>query len=270
MPAEYPPPHHLTRDLRLRIEREPGERAIARGSMPIVPEIQDARGGVCAGALATLVDMHLGSLAIEATQPDWLATLDLSLHLARPLTGKSVETRGAVLRAGRQTVALESAFADDSGPDAGLATMTFAVLPRRPDTPVYDRAFAARTDLALADSHLAEPFERALGIRVTDAATGAAEVELSPYVTNSLAALQGGAAAALVDVAARAFASARLGRPASTTDLSVRYLALGKRAPIRAAARLIRRDAAGCLVRVEVRESGPEARLCYLGIVAAG
>ena len=265
MTSEYPPPHHLTRDLRLRIERVDG-RSVA--SMPIVPEVLDASGGVGVGPLATLVDMVAGSLAMEAAQPGWLATLDLSLHLARPLTGKTVEASGTVLRAGRQTVALEVMLASDASGDAGLAQMTFAVLPRREGTPVFDREFAASVDFALPGSGLKEPFESALGIRVVDAAAGVAQIELAPYVTNSLSALQGGAVATLIDVAGRACASAALGRPACTRDFTLRYLALGKRAPIRATSRLVRRDTSGCLARVEVRESGAEARLCYLGLAA--
>jgi acyl-coenzyme A thioesterase PaaI-like protein len=266
VPSEYPPKHHLTRDLRLCIER--GD-AGSRARMPIVREIQDERGAAGVGALATLIDMHAGALAIDAAHPNWLATLDLAIHLARPLVGKQVETRGAILRSGRQTIATELALATDAEPDAGVATMTYAVLPRRADTPVYDRDFAATSsELALPDSGLSEPFERALGIRVTDATRGEAEVDLAPYVTNSLAALQGGAAATLAEVAGRAFASALLGRAAFTTDFEMRYLALGKRAPIRASSRLVRRDANGCLVRVEVRESGDDARICYVAFVA--
>jgi len=265
VPSEYPPKHHLTRDLRLRIERGVGE---SRAVMPIVREIQDGRGAAGAGALATLIDMHAGALAIEAAHPNWLATLDLGIHLSRPLRGTRVETRGSILRSGRQTIATEFTLATDAEPDAGLATMTYAVLPRRDDTPVFDPDFAGTvSDLALPDSRLVEPFEEALRIRVPDAARGIAEVDLHPYVFNSLGALQGGAAATLVDVAARSFASVSLGRPAFTTDLEVRYLALGKRPPIRTSCRMVRRTADGCLVRVEARESGDEARLCYLGLV---
>jgi len=258
----------MTRDLRIAIERgEGGSRAI----MPIVPEILCDRGAVCAGALATLVDMYLGGLALEIAHPSWLATLDLSLHLTAPLTRGNVIVRGSVLRAGRQTVVLEGTLSDDAGLEAGLATMTFAVLERRADTPVFARDFATpRTELALPGSGLRAPFEVQLGIRVVDAAAGRAEVDIGDYVVNSLSALQGGAVATLIDVASRALGRALLGAEVATTDLEVRYLALGKLSPIRARARVLRREARSAALRVEVRESGPEERLCYVATTRVG
>jgi uncharacterized protein (TIGR00369 family) len=252
----------MTRDLRIAIERgEGGSRAI----LPIVPEILSDRGSVCAGALATLVDMYCGGLALEVAHPSWLATLDLSLHLTAPLTCGEVIARGSVLRAGRQTVVLEVAIANDSGVEAGLGTMTFAVLERRADTPVFARDFATpRTELGLPDSGLTAPFAEQLGIRVVDAAAGRAEVDISDYIVNSLSALQGGAVATLIDVASVALGRELLGADVTTTDLEVRYLALGKLSPIQANARVLRREARSAALRVEVRESGPDARLCYV------
>lgn len=93
MPLEYPPKHHLTRDLRMSIERGAGGCAI----LPIVPEILGENGAVRAGALAVL---------------------DLSLHLLGPLARGNVIARGSVLRAGRQTVVVEVALADDSRVEA--------------------------------------------------------------------------------------------------------------------------------------------------------
>ena len=268
MPAEYPPKQHLTRDLRISIERsEAGGHAL----LPIVPEILTDQGSVCAGALAVLVDLYCGGLALEVAQPSWLATLDLSLHLLRPLARGHVVARGSVLRAGRQTVVVEVALRDDEGGEAGLATMTYAVLDRRADTPQYAREFAgSRTDFALPGSGLDRPFAERLGIRVVDSAAGRAEIDLSDYVLNSLSALQGGAAATLVDVASVALGRALFGASVTTTDLEIRYLALGKLAPFRAQARVLRRDAHSASLRVEVRESGPDARLCYVATTRVG
>jgi acyl-coenzyme A thioesterase PaaI-like protein len=160
---------------------------------------------------------------------------------------------------------LEVALCDDAGAEAGLATMTFAILERRADTPVYARDFgAARTDLALPGSGLSVPFAERLGIRIVDAAAGRAEIDMSDYVLNSLSALQGGAAATLVDASSVALGRALLGAPVTTTDLEIRYLALGKKSPFRAQARALRCDAHSAALRVEVRESGPDARLCYV------
>ena len=252
----------MTRDLRISIERgEGGGHAL----LPIVPEILTDRGSVCAGALAVLVDLYCGGLALDVANPSWLATLDMSLHLLRPLERGSVVARGSVLRAGRQTVVVEVGLRDDAGAEAGLATMTYAILERRADTPQYERDSASRrTDFALPGSGLTSPFAERLGIRVVDAAGGRAELDLCDYVTNSLSALQGGAAATLVDVAGVALGRALLGAPVTTTDLEIHYLALGKLAPFRAQARALRREGHSAALRVEVRESGPDARLCYV------
>lgn len=258
----------MTRDLRLSIERGASGN-LAR--MPIVPEILTERGSVSAGALSTLVDLLCGSLAIELAHPNWLATLDLSLHLLGPLRRGSVVARGSVLRAGKQTVVLEVVMEDDAGAVAALATMTFAILERRADTPVYARDFAnPRTDLALPGSGLKRPFAEGLGIRVVDAATGLVEVDITDYVVNSLKALQGGAAATLIDASSTVLGRALLGAEVDTTDLEIHYLALGKLAPIRAQARVLRREAQSAVLRVEVRESGPDARLCYVATTRVG
>jgi len=252
----------MVRDLRIAIERSEGK---STAILPIVPEILSDQGAVRAGVLATVVDMYCGGLALEVAHPKWLATLDLSLHLLRPLTGGNVFARGSVLRAGRQTVVLEVALTDDAGAESGLATMTFALLERRADTPVFSRDLAPpRTEFGLPGSGLTAPFAELLGIRVVDAAAGVAEVEIHDYIENSLSALQGGAAATLVDVVSVALGRELLGVKVDTTDLEIRYLALGKLGPIRAQARVLRRDAKSAALRVEVREAGPDARLCYV------
>jgi uncharacterized protein (TIGR00369 family) len=262
VPVEYPPKLHLTRDLRMSIERGADG---GRARLPIVPEILTDRGSVCAGALAVLVDLYCGGLALETAQPNWLATLDLSMHLLRPLERGQVVARGSVLRAGRQTVVVEVRLCDDAGGEAALATMTYAILDRRADTPQYARESAGpRTDFALPGSGLSKRFAERLGIRVLDAEAGSVEIALTDYVLNSLSALQGGAAATLIDVASVAHGRALLGVPVTTTDLEIRYLALGKLSPFRAQARVLRSDERGATLRVEVRESGPDARLCYV------
>jgi acyl-coenzyme A thioesterase PaaI-like protein len=110
VPNEYPPKHHMTRDLRMTIVREEGG---GFASLPIVPEIFEERGAVRAGVLATLVDMYCGGLALEIAEPNWLATLDLSLHLCRPLSRGNVVARGSVL--GGAADAARGRACDDAG-----------------------------------------------------------------------------------------------------------------------------------------------------------
>ena len=68
----------------------------------------------------------------------------------------------------------------------------------------------------------------------------------------------------LRDLAAEAAARARLGRPAATRDLSVHFLAIGRKGPLRTGARVLRSDGDGLLLRVEARDAGAEDRLCTI------
>ena len=88
MAAAYPPDRHLLRDLRLEFDHSDG--SVSRARMPVVPELCTDDGSVRAGALATLVDVIGGGLAATASQPDWIATADLTLHVVGAATSGSV------------------------------------------------------------------------------------------------------------------------------------------------------------------------------------
>src|SRR5262249_19422994 len=103
--AVYPPDHHLLRDLALEIEHR--HDGTSRGWLSVVPALLDDTGAVRAGVLATIVDMIGGGLAAQTAVPNWIATADLTLHVARRATGPTIETIGRVLRAGRTTIVLD-------------------------------------------------------------------------------------------------------------------------------------------------------------------
>jgi acyl-coenzyme A thioesterase PaaI-like protein len=265
-PWGYPPEQHLLRDLGLWIERDAEG---SRGGLPVAPGVCTDRGCARAGVLATLVDLVGGESALRMVQPDWVATSDLVMHVTRPVRAGEVEAHPALLRRGRSTAVIEVELREaGSAGLVGLATMTFAVLPARseeqraglgPDEP--------RTGFGRPGQRLEAPVGERMGARLLDASQGAWELPLSGYVTNSLGALQGGAVATLVDLSAESAARAAVGEPWITTDLAVHYLSLGKRGPIRSRARLLRRDAAGAVARVEVRDAGAEDRLTTVATV---
>jgi len=259
----YPPERHVLRDLRLWTERD--EQA-TRSGLPVVPEIRGPGGEVLLGALATLVDVAGGELAVRSARPDWVATSDLVLHRLRAAAVGSVEARPALLRRTRTTVVLEVALADAAPEPLGLATMTFAIVPARDgqrhmgvgaDTP--------RTDFALPGSGFDAPIASRLGARCVDAAAGRLELALGSYTVNSLGALQGGVAALLACLAAEAAGAEALGAPCTARDLALNYLALAREGPVSTSARLLRRDASGVLLRVESRDR--EGRLTTLASV---
>jgi acyl-coenzyme A thioesterase PaaI-like protein len=84
---------------------------------------------------------------------------------------------------------------------------------------------------------------------------------MTPFVVNTLGAMQGGAVASIAAAAATAAADAELGRPTTCVDLEINYLTLGRIGPIRAVPRVLRSEPDWCLVAIEVRDHGNEDRL---------
>lgn len=249
-PLVYPPAQHMLRDLRVEFEHGSGE---SRAWIPAARETADARGHVRTGVLATLVDVIGGGLAALAAAPGWIATADLTLHTLEPIRANSSTTLaavGRVLRAGRTTVVIECAITGE--PDArpaAFATMTFSILERRDLNPVLVAADGdpVRQSMATETSCFDRPLLDAFGIRVVE--PGVAELDVTPYVVNSLGAVQGGALATLAELAAESLDPTGLD---ATVDLQIAYLALAKDGPVRAIARPVGDGVA----RVEVIDVG--------------
>lgn len=260
----YPPDVHFSRDLRLWIERDASG---TRCGFEVVPQMLGPTGFVRTALLASLVDTAGGEGAIRAARPSWVATSDLVLHGIRPVSCGIVLARLEVLRRTRTTVVLEVELEAGDEP-VGLATLTFAVLEAR--TQVQRMGTGAdepRTDFALPGSGLAVPIDEAMRVRNIDRAAGIVELPLGPYVGNSLGALQGGAAALLLELGGEAAGSAALGRRAAARDLAVNYLRLLRKGPARTRARVLRVGTNEALVRVELRDAGDADRLCSVATV---
>jgi uncharacterized protein (TIGR00369 family) len=151
----------------------------------------------------------------------------------------------------------------ESGPVA-VASASFARMPARSE---YQREAARagparpRAAFARSDSRLARPVLEQIGARVLDAGAGALELALSSYVVNSLGAVQGGVLALLADAACEAAASAVAGEPRVCTDLSLRFLRLGRTGPFQSSARVLRTSPETSLVAVEIRDAGRDGEL---------
>lgn len=264
--AGYPPERHLLRDLRLWTER--GEEG-PRTGLELVPGLLGPGDQPRAGVLATLADVAGGELAVRSARPEWVATSGLVLHRLRPSRGTRLEARPELVRRTRTRIVLEVSITDAAPGALALATMSFALLPAREgQRRMGVGADETRTDFALPGSGLDEPLAERIGARCLDAASGRLELTLVPYVGNSLGALQGGAAALLVDLAAEAAGGAALAAPCLPCDLALDYLALAHEGPVRTQARVLRSDASGALVRVELRDgAGGLAALASVGAV---
>lgn len=260
MTAVYPPEHHLLRDLRFSFDHAPDGRR-SQAWMPVVPELCTDLGSARAGALATLVDVIGGGLAASAADPGWIATADLTLHLVgavRP--GSVVEARAEVLRAGRTTVVVEVALVDETERDLGIATMSFAVLPRRDINPRAAQIRTSPSTMALENSRLARPLLEELAVAVRDAAGGVIDVPVTDWTLNSMGAMQGGVVATVAEVAAETALRAATNEPLVVSDLYVTYLGFGKVGPVRTAVEVLGTAAGHGSARVELVDAGAEHR----------
>lgn len=264
--APYPPDQHVLRDLRLWIER--GEEGSCAG-LELVPEMLGDRGQLRAGILGILIDAAGGDMAVRTVLPSWVATADLVYHVLRPVSAGLVQARPRLLRRTRSALVLEVDVTGEDGPVA-LATMTFAILEAKREVQRMGAGRSEpRTEFFSESSRLRAPFLAAIGAKVLDEREGVVELPLAPYVGNSLGALQGGVVATLLDLAAELAARAATGEPCVGVDLAINYLALGRVGPIRSRGRVLRRDPAGALVRVELRDAGAEDRLLAVATVTA-
>jgi uncharacterized protein (TIGR00369 family) len=268
---DYPPERHLLRDLRLSFERGSDDNT-SRAWMPVVPELCTGDGAVRAGALATLVDVIGGGLAATAAHPGWIATADLTLHIVAAVTSGSVEARARVAHAGRTTVVIEVDIYDDAEARVGVATMSFAVLPRRDSNPDITTSTTTNTGpstMALPDSRMRASMLDELELHVVDAAHGTVEAPVGEWSLNSLGAMQGGAVATVIDAAAEAATSAHAGAPLVVSDIQLTYLALARVGPMRTRVN-VRGTAPGAVTaHVETIDTGSDSRVTSLARVVA-
>jgi acyl-CoA thioesterase len=268
MPVPYPPDRHLLRDLRLSFEQ--GDERTRRAWLPVAPELCTSDGAMRAGALATLVDVIGGGLAATVAHPGWIATADLTLHVVGAATRGSVEARARVAHVGRTTVVIEVELHDDANADIGVATMSFAVLPRRDDNPDITATPASGVStMALATSGLRASMLDELELQVIDAERGVLEAPVGEWSLNSLGAMQGGAVATVTDAAAEAAARAATGEELVVTDLQLTYLALARVGPIRTRVDVLGATPEAVTARVELVDTGAGSRVTSIGRVVA-
>ncbi len=268
MAATYPPDQHLLRDLRISFEHSTDTTSGAR--MPVVPALAAPDGSVRAGALATLVDVIGGGLAATVAHPSWIATADLTLHLYGAAVEGDVEADARVVHAGRTTVVIEVDLRAVPGASIGLATMSFAALPRRAGNPDVTTSTApGPSTMALEGSSLRRPLLDELEVRVVDPARGELEAPVGEWSRNSLGAMQGGAVATLIDAAATTAVNVRASEPLVVTDLQITYLALSRSGPLRTRVDLLAADTEHAEARVEVVDGGASTRRTALARIVA-
>lgn len=236
--------------------------------MPALPDLCDDGGSIRLGAISLLADYTAGATAMRSVTPDWPVTHDMALHLVQPAPPEGeLEATCTLIQVGRNNVTSETTVVSPVVGEVARAFITFSRLSRRHDTP----SEAGRTQVNLAESPDVErpraPLDEAVGFRL-ESGTGACYVEFdhSPFVVNSLGAIQGGVVALALERATSWAGQNRLGRACRTTDLHLHYLALGKDGPFQARAEVLRTSPHSVVSRIALVDTGDDNRLLALGV----
>ena len=224
--------------------RVEGERCV--GGFEVTPEMLGPDGWARPSILATQADMVGGALSTPASAPQIPITVDLTVHRIEPVGTGRVSMVGRLLRAGRRTTVAEVVF---SVGDERPLIVSYSTFMPAPD-PRHSQDYNGDRDMG--GPSLSRPFIEQLGVRVPT--PGVAELDRTTYTMQPTGTIQGGAVAALAEVAAET----ATGLP--VRDLEVRYLAAVRVGPARATAETM----GGGRVRVEVRDTGNADRLATL------
>jgi uncharacterized protein (TIGR00369 family) len=274
----YPPDQHVMRDLRIEIEHRSADHALCLA--PVTEHVRNRAGAAGLGLLVTLTDTSGALVALPAAAPDWIATVDLSLHTLAPITEGPAIAESRLVRVGKNVIVVGVEVYDAHGGDepdgsrpCGSGLMSFARIPghatraeRRPG-----EQFGERTTQARDDTHLRRPLFDHIGLRIVDAANGAVEVDKSEYVSNSFGTVNGGVLGMAFQAAAEtrleALDAGPVGRAFVASDAQVHYLAQTEAGPVRTSVRILRVATDHAVCQVRAVDAGNDDRLLALATV---
>lgn len=267
---DYPGPGHLLRWMRLAVDTS-GHDGIGRGLMPALGDYADSAGSLRLGALSILADYVAGVSSLQPVSPDWPVTHDMAIHITQPCPAEGeLEAECRLVRVGRNSVVSETSVISPSVGEVARAFVTYTRIPRRDDTPAPPPATSVNLAEPLEAEAARGPIDDACGFRLVQGVTGPhVEFDHSPFVENSVHAIQGGIVSLAMDRAASSAAEQALGRPCSTTDLHLHYLALGKDGPFQARTEVLRVTDISVTTRVALHDTGNDDRLLALGVATA-
>jgi acyl-coenzyme A thioesterase PaaI-like protein len=275
--APYPPDGHSISDLDITTEQLSATRA--RSLSPVTDAVRNEAGAAGLGYLVSLVDVNAALVALRAAHPDWTATADLALHEARPLARGPAVVESHLVRAGSKLVVIGTDIYDGAGiadlADAGdpvslahVATglATFARVPGTASevSGTFDPlgTVGQRRRIVSTGALPTEPLLERCGLRVIDAAAGVVELANSPYVANSMGAINGGVLGIIFQGAAEAAVPGFV-----ATDLQIHYLAQARTGPARTRAVVVRETNDHVVCRVEAVDAGDDGRVLALATV---
>jgi acyl-coenzyme A thioesterase PaaI-like protein len=256
---------------------------------PLTDAVRSPTGHASLSMALTMFDVGASHAAIIAGRPDWTATQDVSLHSAAAIITGPIVVDSQLVRVGKKAVIVSATVYDGGGVDdvdklqrmvdqagsadgagglalAGAGLITFARIPRVAASGMdeYDPgAWVGQVRRHNVDAPAAEgsTYER-LGLRLLDAGTGQVELDRTPYVTNSIGTILGGAQAIMIEAAAEAM------RPGmAVTDLQIHFLSQVRTGPARTVGTALRDAADHTVVTVQLTDAGHHDQILALATV---
>ncbi len=247
MAGVYPPPDQVLSAMGIEVSWQADDNLIGRA---LVDTSLLGRDGLPpgVGSLVPAVDLVAGSRVARVAEGDWLATSDVWLYERAPLETGPLDVATRLLRVGKRSSVVAVEVSAGGRPVAD-STIEFSRI-RRDATPLDTQKAPPTGEWIRLGSGdlLSAPLDQACGFRIVDADAGVVELDRHRFVNNSIGTLQGGVIAMMADVAATAVA----GPGSRAVELHFRFLDQTGDGPARSAAKVVRRDAAGLVVAVEI------------------
>jgi acyl-CoA thioesterase len=110
---------------------EQTERGSAISRVKVTPEQLNPHGSVHGAVLFAMVDTAMGAATMSVLDEDQLcASLDVQVRFCKPAFDGELVATATVMQAGKRIVQLQAEVRDQDGGLVGLASGSFAVIPR--------------------------------------------------------------------------------------------------------------------------------------------
>lgn len=115
----------------LGFRAEPGqERGLSKVVLESRPELENSRGDVHGGVVASLLDAAMGVALRSALDGEGIATVSMTINYLEPGQGVLIGT-GHAVRVGRSIASTEAEVTDNSGRKVAHAIGTMRVIAKR-------------------------------------------------------------------------------------------------------------------------------------------
>ena len=274
--SDYPPEHHILRDLKMVNERP--ERGWAISRVTLCPAVLTPSGIARLGIIGVTADAAGALTALIEALPDRIATQDLSYTASGFARQGPLIASCRLVRAGQRLIAVAATVSDGCGSDdpdqaqpIGQAILSFSLIPNRPGyddlTPLQDPAMERR-NLALATSGFGDTsLWDAIGLEVVDAAAGVVQVAKTDYVRNSFGTITGGVMIMAAEAAAELAAQEALGAPVAAMSLNYRFLDLTRIGPAQTQTTVQRHDDQGAVAIVKLVDTQRDRNLAGYAVI---